>query len=63
MYSYMRAWPWARALAHLGVGLVLGVWGVCGRAVPSVFFLLLVFSFSVLVFSFWYSVRETVFGI
>ena len=21
----------ARALAHLGVGLVLGVWGVCGR--------------------------------
>ena len=29
--AFLRAWPWARALAHLGVGLVLGVWGVCGR--------------------------------
>ena len=31
LYSYMRAWPWARVLAHLGVGLVLVVWGVCKR--------------------------------
>ena len=24
--AYMRAWLWARALVHLGVGLVLGAW-------------------------------------
>ena len=27
-YSKMLAWPWAMALAHFGVGLVLGVWSV-----------------------------------
>ena len=32
--AYMWAWPCARALVHLGVGLVLGVWGVgAGRCV------------------------------
>ena len=49
----MRAWPWALALAHFGVGLVLGVWGVgagrCGRAIPS-FFMFSVFCVWLLVF-------------
>ena len=60
VYSYMRARPGARSLAHLGVGLVLGgrVWA-CGSKFLIVFeffcFLLgfyLVFSFQFLGFIF-----------
>ena len=40
---HTRAWLWARALVHLGVGLAwargaCGAVGVCGRAVLSFFF-------------------------
>ena len=49
MCAYVRAWPWVRALAHLGVGLVLG--GACVGAgwcvgVRFQVFFKLAFSFS-----------------